>query len=336
MPNFILSARAVSKGEFVPEPGKPHFLEVPEGKPITADEKFRHKPQDWLERVQDLADGKADRRIAETGDVLVFVHGYNNSLEEIRQRHELLQSDLAAEGWRGVVVSFDWPSGEKTLNYLEDRADAAETAHYLVSSGIGLIIKGQARGCQTNVHLLGHSTGAFVIMEAFIAAEKKGEFYKNDWRIGQVAFIGGDVSARSLNADSQWAEPMFRRVMRLTNYQNGFDDVLGVSNAKRLGTAPRVGRVGLTAGAHPKAVNVDCSDYFSALDPAAQPNKVGWWNHSWHIGNRLFARDLAMSLEGRIDRNYVPTREQRNGRLVLRDAARPPHEAKWLELAAPA
>jgi len=79
----------------------PHFLEIPEGRPITADEKYRHKPRDWMEHVQDLADGKADRSIAETGDVLVFMHGYNNALEEIRQRHELLLSDLAAEGWRG-------------------------------------------------------------------------------------------------------------------------------------------------------------------------------------------------------------------------------------------
>jgi len=335
MPNFILSARAISKGEFVPEPGKPRYLVIPEGEPISTDDHFRMNAPEWLECVQDAADGKADKRISESGDVLVFVHGYNNSLEEIRKRHELLRADLAAEGWHGVVVSFDWPSGEETLNYLEDRADAAATARYLVSSGIGLIIKGQARGCQTNVHLLGHSTGAFVIMEAFIAAEKKGEFFKNDWRIGQVGFIGGDVSARSLNADSQWAEPMFRRIMRLTNYQNGFDDVLGVSNAKRLGTSPRAGRVGLGEGAHAKAVNVDCSEYFSALDPAAQPNKVGWWNHSWHIGNRLFARDLAMTLEGRIDRNYLPTREQRGGRLVLREATRPVHEAQWLDLNSP-
>lgn len=42
-----------------------------------------------------------------------------------------------------------------------------------------------------------------------------------------------------------------------------------------------------------------------------------------------------MTLEGRIDRNYLPTREQRGGRLVLREASRPQHEAKWLELAAP-
>lgn len=336
MPNFILSARAISKGEFVAEPGRAHFLEVPEGEPITANEQYRRKPQEWLERVQDVADGKADRRIAATGDVLVFVHGYNNSLEEIRQRHERLQADLTAEGWPGVVVSFDWPSDQKTLNYLEDREDAAQTARVLVRSGIGLIIKGQERGCATNIHLLGHSTGAFVIMESFISAEKKGDFYKNDWRIGQVAFIGADVSARSLNADSQWAEPMFKRIMRLTNYQNGFDDVLGVSNAKRLGTAPRAGRVGLQAGAHAKAVNVDCSDYFCALDPNLQPNKVGWWNHSWHIGNRVFARDLAMTLEGRIDRNYLPTRERRDYGLALRDAPRPAHEAAWLDLATPA
>lgn len=331
MPNFILSARAISKGEFVPEPGKPRYLVVPEGKPISTDDEYRMNAPEWLECVQDAADGKADKRIAESGDVLVFVHGYNNSLEEIRKRHEMLKADLAAEGWHGVVVSFDWPSGEQTLNYLEDRADAAATARYLVSSGLGLIIKGQNRGCQTNVHLLGHSTGAFVIMEAFAAAEKKAEFYKNDWRIGQVAFIGGDVSSRNLNLDSQAAEPMFRRIMRLTNYQNGFDDVLGMSS-KRIDTDPRIGRVGLTEHAHPKAVNVDCSQYFSQLDPASQPNKVGWWNHSWHIGNRVFARDLAMTLEGRIDRNYLPTRDRQKGELVLRDAPRPTFEAKWFTM----
>jgi hypothetical protein len=42
---------------------------------------------------------------------------------------------------------------------------------------------------------------------------------------------------------------------------------------------------------------------------------------------------LAMTLEGRINRNYLPTREQRGGHLVLRGAARPVHEAQWLDLA---
>ncbi|HWP24376.1 MAG TPA: hypothetical protein VNM15_09405, partial [Candidatus Binatia bacterium] len=46
------------------------------------------------------------------------------------------------------------------------------------------------------------------------------------------------------------AAPMFRRIMRLTNYQNPYDYVLAASNAKRLGVAPRAGRVGLAANAH--------------------------------------------------------------------------------------
>ncbi len=39
-----------------------------------------------------------------------------------------------------------------------------------------------------------------------------------------------------------------------------------------------------------------------------------------------------MTLEGRIDRNYLPTREKRGELLVLRDTSRPVHEAKWLAL----
>ena len=166
-------------------------------------------------------------------------------------------------------------------------------------------------------------------MEACARAAQDGDLFKSDWRIGQTAFIGGDVAADSLDFDSQWAQPMFNRVIRLTNYQNGYDDVLAASNAKRLGTAPRVGRVGLTARAHPKATNVDCSKYFANLDPDDQATKIGWWPHSWHIGNRVFARDLAMTLEGRIDRNSIPTRELENGRLWLVEKDRPVFEAKW-------
>lgn len=331
MSNYIICARSIKKNAFGAEPGKPVFLECAEGSDITPQAKIPKKA--WLEKVRDLADGQADNRISSVGDVLVFVHGYNNSLEEIRQRHEYLQQDLKAEGWRGVVVSFDWPSDTKLLNYYEDRSDAAATARYLVDNGIRLIMDGQKIGCQTNIHLLGHSTGAYVILESFDQSLRHGDMFKSNWRIGQVAFIGGDVSSDSIAASSQRAKPMFDRIMRLTNYQNGHDDVLGVSNAKRFGTAPRAGRVGLGETPHPKAINVDCSDYFASLDPKQETRRVGWWNHSWHIGNRVFARDLAMTMEGRIDRHYIPTRETRDGALYLRDGQRPAYEEHWLSLA---
>jgi len=333
---YVISARNIKKGEFGAEPGRVRYLKVPE----TELPKPAHEVavKQWIEEVRDLADGKADGNFAEGGDVLIFVHGYNNNTEVIRDRQLRLSRDLAAEQWGGVVVSFDWPSDDSTLNYLEDRADAAEVAHELVVRGVKPLAEGQTKaketekdpeeGCKTNVHLLGHSTGAYVIMEAFAQAEKDGKLYKKPWRIAQVAFIGGDVAADSLAIDSDWAKPMFYRIMRLTNYQNPYDHVLAASNAKRLGVRPRAGRVGLPSNANPKTVNVNCGEYFSTIDPDKQ-TYFGTFAHSWHIGDRVFARDLAMTLEGRIDRNAIPTRKGENGELVLRDAPRPQYYVNW-------
>jgi esterase/lipase superfamily enzyme len=283
----------------------------------------------WVTEVRDLADGMAgNTSISLAGDVLLFVHGYNNDKETVLARQRQLSKDLREQGWRGVVVGFDWPSADSTLNYLEDRHDAARVAVELVRGGVRVLASGQEEGCVTNTHLLGHSTGAYVIMEAFAQAEKDGDLFKSDWRVGQVALIGGDIAADSLEADSEWAGPMFRRIMRLTNYSNPFDKVLGISNAKRLGVAPRVGRVGLTLGRHRKAVDVDCGPWFSGLDPK-KSKYFGTFNHSWHIGDPTFALDLAMTLEGGIDRSAIPTRAGVGERLVLVKGARPEFQAAW-------
>lgn len=122
---------------------------------------------------------------------------------------------------------------------------------------------------------------------------------------------------------------MYERIFRLTNYSNGYDKVLGVSNMKRLGTAPRAGRVGLPADAPRKAVNVDCSAYFCTKDPQRSVF-TGTFNHSWHVGDPVFALDLAMTLEGEMDRVVMPTRSMENGKLVLNGGQdRPEHQAHW-------
>ena len=330
--NYILSARNEQGKVFGSDIGEPAYLKVPRDTRPAVNHKIKN-PNVWLRQLRDIADGLADDVLSPEGDVLVFVHGYNNTWQEIIARHQVLQDTLVDEGWNGVVISFDWPAGDDTLAYLEDRSDAAATAQLLVSHGIVKLAEGQEEGCKTNVHLLGHSTGAYVIMEAFAQAQKNGDLFKSDWRVAQTAFIAGDVASDSLDADCDWSTPMYNRIMRLTNYSNGFDDVLAVSNAKRLGTAPRAGRVGLTAKHHSKSVNVNCSEYFKNLNPADQPTKIGWWNHSWHIGNPVWTRDLAMTIEGRYDRSSLPTREKKSDGLYLVEGTRPPFETQWRELA---
>lgn len=323
---YVICARDVHKGEFVAEPGKLRYLKVPP-KTLARPEHALAVDQ-WVQEVRDLADGSKDGLVQKQGDVLIFVHGYNNDADVIRKRQMRLQRDMLDAGWKGVVISFDWPSDDSTLNYYEDRGDAAEVARAMVTGGISVLARGQADGCQTNIHLIGHSTGAFVIMEAFAEAEKHGKLFKSEWRVAQIAFIGGDVSSSSLARDSQWARPMFDRCMRLTNYANGFDHVLAISNAKRLGVAPRAGRVGLPSDAHPKAVDVDCSSYFQTIDPK-KATYFGTFAHSWHIGDPVFALDLAMTLEGRIDRRCLPTRANAGGKLALQKGKRPAFERDW-------
>ncbi len=327
--DYIVTTRNVRSGAFGGEPGPVRFLKVPAAAEDYSPADATLTPAAWAKEVIALADGDLNpNSIGRFGDVLVFIHGYNNDRGTVLRRLRLLSSDLRAEGWHGVVIAFDWPSEDNTLNYLEDRSDAAKVAVEVVRRCVTLIATGQEQGCETNIHLLGHSTGAYVIMEAFAQAEKRGELYKSDWRIGQVAFIAGDVAASTLAAGDEWAAPMFRRIMRLTNYSNPYDAVLAVSNAKRLGVSPRAGRVGLPPTPYPKATNVDCGDYFKDLDPEASTYE-GNWTHSWHIGNRVFARDLAMTLEGAIDRSAIPTRRLEDGALVLQDSPRPAYMAAW-------
>lgn len=330
--NFIICTRDVdSRGRFVAEPGETRFLRVPKGARSYDPSHEMRSRERWRLAVRAAADGVEDEITGTTGDVLVFVHGYNNDMNAITWRTEALQTTLQAQGWRGVVIAFDWPSDNQTLNYLEDRSDAAEVANRMVGDAIELLVEAQddtENPCKINIHLLGHSTGAYVIMEAFNQAQKRGDLYRSHWRVAQVAMIGADIASSSLRTDSEWASAMFSRSVRLTNYSNRYDKVLGVSNAKRLGTSPRAGRVGLPGDAHPKAVNVDCSAYFTTKDPR-HSTFDGTFNHSWHIGDPIFALDLALTLEGDIDRQALPTRERSADGLVLKAGQRPDFQAGW-------
>lgn len=326
--DFIMSARAVKGGKFISEPGKSLYLKVPGASKEPLPE---HKigVGDWVKQLRESAvwrssDADPDaNRAKDRGDILVFIHGYNNDQAIVMQRHRQLKNDLAAIGYKGAVMSFDWPSADSALNYLEDRHDAKITALQLVTDGIRILSREQGPNCMINIHLLGHSTGAYVLREAFDDADDA-NLTQASWMVSQIAFIGGDVSSGSLEQDNAGTEALYRHCVRFTNYSNGSDSVLKLSNAKRLGMAPRVGRVGLPADIPAKAVNVDCTDYFQLLDSdqviqnADQKAKIGSFDHSWHIGNQVFTHDLFSLMKGDIDRNLFPTRDATSGVLKLK------------------
>lgn len=313
--DYIFCARNVKGGAFGNNPGPTRFLEIPDSAtdfgPAQA-----IRPQAWFDRVAALAQTGTHAASGQpTGNVLIYIHGYNNSRAEVLKRLRALRKGLEQAGFGGVIVAFDWPCGDDALAYIEDRADARLTAMRLVSEGIVPLSRYMRPDCRIAVHVLAHSMGAFVLREAMDYADDHNTAAARGWMIGQILLCAADISAASMD-DGPTSASLYLHCMRLTNYSNPFDAVLSISNAKRLGIAPRVGRVGLPDDAPAKAVNVDCGPYYD--EHREEFAKIPNSDHSWYFFDPFLLRDAALTIEGKIDHNSIPTRVLRNGRLYLR------------------
>ena len=308
---FSICVRGIRNGRFDDEPviGPTRYLDVPDGAtPVPSHQISR---TEWTRRLlATFTAGAGGRGLV--GDLTVFVHGFNNSIATVAQRNRALQDGLSAAGFSTTVVSFDWPSGTIPIGYLEDRHDAKVTAMRLVKDGIKLFLAARTPDCAVNIHVVAHSMGAYVVREAFDDADDSNAADQN-WTANQVVLVAGDVSAGSLSAGNDSSESLYRHGYRLTNYYSRHDAALQVSNLKRVGLSPRVGRVGLPASAPDKAVDVDCSARFEALLAAGKADASGTGSHAFYFNDPLFYADLAATLLGRVDRAALPTRERYAG-----------------------
>ncbi len=312
--DYIFAARSVRSGAFGNSPGPVKYLEIPENQ---HDPKPGHaiSIRAWFEKVIEEAKTNVNSRGMPVGDVLIYIHGFNNDPATVLLRHRAIRAGLHAQGYAGAVVSFDWPSASSALNYLEDRADAKITALRLVDAGIAPFSRFVQQDCDILVHVLAHSMGAFVLREAFDDADDRPAVAATSWTISQAMICSGDISSQSMG-DTATSSSLYRHCVRLTNYSNPFDSILSISGAKRVGVSPRVGRVGLSASAPAKGVNVNVGDYYDAhrADFAGVPNA----DHAWYFFDPVFLHDVHLNIKGAIDRNVFPTRRLENGALHLK------------------
>jgi esterase/lipase superfamily enzyme len=312
--DHIFCARNTTGGQFGSNPGPTKFLAVPANAthhtPAMAISKSA-----WFASVAAEAETDRTPQGAAMGDVLIYIHGFNTKPEMVLHRHRLIKKGLAALDYKGALVSFDWPSADSALNYLEDRTDAKLTAIRLVSDGIAPFTAFLQQDCEIAVHVLAHSMGAFVLREALDDADDRRAIVTTGWSLSQVMICSGDVSADSMGA-SAVSSSLYRHCVRLTNYSNPFDAVLSISNVKRVGVSPRVGRIGLPATAPSKAVNVDCGLYYD--EHRERFADVANSDHSFYFSSPEFLKDVYLTLLGKIDRSSIPTRLERDGKLYLR------------------
>ncbi|TDL87131.1 alpha/beta hydrolase [Meridianimarinicoccus aquatilis] len=305
--DYVFTVRKVSRGSFVAEPGPARFLKVP---PDATAPELSHqvRKSDWLREVLDASAGRMNIKTHQPmGDLVIYVHGYNHSPKTMLERLRHLRVGLEAQGFTGAVIGYDWPSADNALNYLEDRWDAKQTANQLVREGIESFVRLQRPDCEINLHIMAHSMGSYVVREAFDYADDRRSLASTSWSVSQVLLFGGDISASSLEDGNPKGSSLYRHCNRLTSYHNHYDNVLSLSNIKRVGVAPRAGRIGLPDNCPRKGVKVDCSARFAAVADSYRGDEFA--GHRWYFTDETFLRDAYETLMGDKDRASVSTRE---------------------------
>jgi pimeloyl-ACP methyl ester carboxylesterase len=256
--NFLISVRNRSGlGRPGLQPGSPACIEIRENEP-SYNLLFQLKPPVWLSHISGPS-------------VLVFVHGFGNNAEKVVERHNTIKPHLPS----GVsLVSFDWPSGNL---YAKDKDNAKATADKL----IGYCLQPLAdRFGAANVHLFGHSMGAFVTEMAFQATDPT--------TINHVMLAAADVDRLNYRAASPSFTSFLNHCNDLTVYWSQEDEALKASaiDPYNNGTIP-LGLKGFPEPAVPeRCQSVECTGYYlSYVKDSPPPNDPSpeEFSHVWYL-----------------------------------------------------
>jgi esterase/lipase superfamily enzyme len=256
MTKFIVTVRSVSGDAFGGDLGRVRYLAVPDDDEPSPSNEIGFKA--WAKQVISTFGPTAE------GNLLLYVHGFNETIADVVGTHTLMATGLASNNFTCTMISFDWPSEGTAFAYLEDASQAKISAVDLVNSCVKPLLASQPESCRVSVHVVCHSMGAYVVREGLDHADDGAKTATN-WTLNQLVMVAGDVEAEDFVDGNKNTDSMLLHCYRLTNYFNLYDEVLQVSNAKRLGVAPRVGRIGLPPNAPQKTVNIDCSKRFEAI-----------------------------------------------------------------------
>ncbi|HWU13690.1 MAG TPA: alpha/beta hydrolase [Caulobacter sp.] len=299
MAAFMISLRAKADDSKI---GPARYLRIGDDGAQTA-----LSPTAWRKAVLDSFTEKTPQGLPR-GDLLFYVHGFNTSFKDALKGDADNRAKLAAHGWTGVYVSYDWPSLGETLGYYADRSNARASANALIDSALTMFVGAIVPDCQVRVSIMAHSMGAFVVRQAFSWAYQDVKTNAKAWSISQLLLVAGDVSQGSLSADQDGGRWFNKYVGRTTLYSNRFDSVLKISDLKNGEPTPRAGRVGLPADAPASFCDIDCSALFNGLDLSLAERVNPATAHCFYFKQDGFWRDAVLTLEGGIDRHVIPTR----------------------------
>lgn len=140
---------------------------------------------------------------AATGrDVLLYVHGYNETFESAARSAGQLSHALE---FQGATALFTWPSGGGLLDYAYDRESALWSRDGFVQALRGLVDNPTVG----RIHIVAHSMGTFLTLEALRELRDSADISS---RLGSVIFASPDIDIDAFEQTVSKLGPLARRM----------------------------------------------------------------------------------------------------------------------------
>lgn len=178
-------------------------------------------PEEWQAAIREKNSDEA----------LIFVHGYNTSFDESLYRMAQVVWDLQ---YPGLPILFSWPSRGGVLNYIYDQQSALGAR----DSFVAFLQELRRSGPVKRVHIIAHSMGNFLVLEALAALSQDASALQVTAGIAELIMAAPDV-------DRDYFAGISGKIARvasgLTLYASSADKAMVASRS--LAGVPRAGDV---------------------------------------------------------------------------------------------
>lgn len=210
-------------------------IEWPSSLPADPKTSFATIGQTALDTKAFLADVNRAAAANKSGDVLIFIHGYNTTFEEALFRLAQLRHDV---GRPVVPVLFAWPSRGEVSGYVADRDSAAYSRDYLEQ----LINDIHRLPNVRYVALAAHSMGSWLTVESLRQIKLRGRQLP---KLSEVVLAAADIDVELFQTQLMAIGKLPRPITLLTSRDDG-----ALAFSRRIGG--NIDRVGLAMTDDPK------------------------------------------------------------------------------------
>ncbi|MFA8387465.1 MAG: alpha/beta hydrolase [Pelagibaca sp.] len=174
-------------------------IEWPEGPNADPARHFALVGAEPLAGIEALVSATRQATSGQNEEAVLFVHGYNTNFAEGVYRHAQIAWDY---GLRGPQIHFAWPSSADPLGYAYDR-DSSLIARDALAGLLSRFLQER----ELRLSVVGHSMGAFLVMEALRQIAFKGGEARLD-RLAGVTLVSPDIDIDLFRAQAEALEPL--------------------------------------------------------------------------------------------------------------------------------